>query len=168
MSSRAIRGLYLRRRRLGRGRLRTGVSHDQEGSCLRGQASDVATVTPPRGPLDRRDAVLVIVGATDPTVLTGLCESARVLLADADTTLLVCDVHAIEEPDLSTVDALARLALVARHLGGNVLLLDASPELRDLLHLAGLADVVPCVAVSPRVAGIGRTAGTAARCRGRR
>jgi hypothetical protein len=42
------------------------------------------------------------------------------------------------------VDALARLALVAKGLGCHLQLGHASPELRDLLELAGLADVVPC------------------------
>ncbi len=70
------------------------------------------------------------------------------ILAEADTDLLVCDVTAIEVPDLGTVDALARLTLVARHLGGDVLVLDPDPGFRDLLDLAGLADVVRCISRS--------------------
>ena len=48
------------------------------------------------------------------------------------------------DPDLGTVDALARLALTARRLGCRVRLEHASSELRALLALAGLAEVVPC------------------------
>jgi anti-anti-sigma regulatory factor len=67
--------------------------------------------------------------------------------------VVVCDVSALAGSDLATVDALAGLALVARRLGCRVRLRHASPELRELLALAGLADVVPCAAgsaVEPR------------------
>jgi hypothetical protein len=43
-------------------------------------------------------------------------------------------------PDLGTVDDLARLALVARRLGGGVVLGDLCPCLRQLLELVGLPD----------------------------
>lgn len=62
--------------------------------------------------------------------------------------VVVCDVSALVEPDLAMVDALARLALVARRIGCRVQLRYASPQLRELLGLAGLADVVPCAARS--------------------
>ena len=101
-------------------------------------------VTAPRRPLERRDAILLIAGVVDSAHPSGLCESARVVLAEAETDLVVCDVSALVRPDLGTVDALARLVLVAGHLGGKVLLLDAAPELHELLGLAGLADVMPC------------------------
>jgi STAS domain-containing protein len=61
---------------------------------------------------------------------------------------VVCDVSALAEPDLTTIDALARIALDAWRLGCQVQLRNASPELRELLALAGLADVVRCVAGS--------------------
>ena len=44
--------------------------------------------------------------------------------------------------DLALVDALARLQLVANRLGGTIVLRDPSRELRDLLDLVGLADLV--------------------------
>jgi hypothetical protein len=62
--------------------------------------------------------------------------------------LVVCDVSAMAASDLRTVDALARLALVAKELGCRVQLDHASLELRELLEFAGLADVVPCVPAS--------------------
>ena len=46
------------------------------------------------------------------------------------------------EPDLRQVDELCRLALAARRLGCRIHLTDAEPELRDLLDLAGMADVL--------------------------
>ncbi len=42
------------------------------------------------------------------------------------------------DPDISTVDAVARLALVATRLGGDLRLTDVSPALAALLELAGL------------------------------
>ena len=44
--------------------------------------------------------------------------------------------------DLVTIDALARLQLVAARAGFEVRLLDASADLRALVDLVGLADVL--------------------------
>ena len=99
------------------------------------------------------DAVLLIVNAVGPTATAGLCAAARAILADSQTDVIACDVSALVGPDMVTVDALARVTLVCRHLGGRVVLLEASPELRELLGLAGLADVIPCLegsALEPR------------------
>ncbi|MGH2429177.1 MAG: STAS domain-containing protein [Candidatus Limnocylindria bacterium] len=75
-----------------------------------------------------------------------LCELVR-LLADRGTHRpIVCHVADVAEPDLDTVDALARLQLTAQRLGCKVWLHDASSELRELLALVGLRDVVPCSA----------------------
>jgi len=57
---------------------------------------------------------------------------------------VVCDVGALIDPDVGTVDALARLQLTAGRLGCHVRLRGASPELLDLLALAGLRDVLRC------------------------
>jgi hypothetical protein len=46
-------------------------------------------------------------------------------------------------PDLALVDALARLQLAAGRLGCSIRLRDPCEELRGLLDLVGLADVVP-------------------------
>jgi ABC-type transporter Mla MlaB component len=110
-------------------------------------------MTTRRPPFERHDAILLIANAADGARPAGLCESARVILAEPDTDLLVCDVNALVRPDVGTVDALARVTLVAKHLGAQVLLLDAAPALRELLDLAGLADVVPCVESSGREPG---------------
>jgi hypothetical protein len=53
-------------------------------------------------------------------------------------------VAALTDADLATVDDLARLQLIARRLGMTLQLRDASRELRELLDLAGLGDVVRC------------------------
>jgi hypothetical protein len=41
-------------------------------------------------------------------------------------------------PDLGTVDDVARLALVAKRLGGTLVLVEVGPALQVLLELAGL------------------------------
>lgn len=56
---------------------------------------------------------------------------------------LVCETAV--RVDIGTVDVLARVALTARRLGCELELRGASPDLRALLDLAGLADVVRCV-----------------------
>ena len=55
-----------------------------------------------------------------------------------------CDVHAIQRPDCSTVNSLARLALAARRDGRSLRLLGARDELRALIDLAGLGAVLVC------------------------
>ena len=44
-----------------------------------------------------------------------------------------------EEPDLGAVDAVARLALLAKRLGGDIDLFEVSPAMHSLLALAGSA-----------------------------
>jgi anti-anti-sigma regulatory factor len=80
--------------------------------------------------------------------VAGLCERVRVLLGDSGAELVVCDVSALTDPDLVTVDALARLQLTARRLGSQVRLRHANPALQDLLALVGLNEVVPLSAAS--------------------
>jgi hypothetical protein len=58
--------------------------------------------------------------------------------------VIACDARSIAAPDIGTVDALARLVLAARRLGYRVRLEHASPELVELVELAGLCDVVGC------------------------
>jgi len=56
----------------------------------------------------------------------------------------MCDVGDVAEPDADTIDALARLQLLALRVGVRFRFSDACEELRDLLALTGLADVLPC------------------------
>ncbi len=55
-----------------------------------------------------------------------------------------CDVAALADPHLGTVDALAKRQLTARRAGRPIRLLRASPELRELIALAGLSGTLPC------------------------
>ncbi|HEY7130743.1 MAG TPA: STAS domain-containing protein [Candidatus Limnocylindrales bacterium] len=53
------------------------------------------------------------------------------------------DVRALKRCDVGTVDALARFALVARREGRSIRLVNAPPELVELVALSGLTRVLP-------------------------
>lgn len=55
---------------------------------------------------------------------------------------VVCDVSHLTHPDAGTIDALARLQLAARRCGCRVRLRNANLELRRLIALAGLDEVL--------------------------
>jgi ABC-type transporter Mla MlaB component len=93
--------------------------------------------------LDGTALVLVVSGRIARADIAGLCEHARVLLEGGDADIVVCDVRDVADPDVVTVDALARLQLTARRLGRRVHLRHACAELQELLALTGLSDVVP-------------------------
>jgi ABC-type transporter Mla MlaB component len=88
---------------------------------------------------------VVVGGPIAPSDVPELWERVRVLLELCDADVIVYDVAALVDPDAVTVDALARLQLAARRCGHRIRLRHACAELRDLLDLMGLADVVPCV-----------------------
>jgi hypothetical protein len=60
----------------------------------------------------------------------------------ARPTLLVCDLRELGDSHLGTVGELAALRLAVRRLGCELLLRNASAELRELLSLAGLEEVL--------------------------
>jgi ABC-type transporter Mla MlaB component len=78
--------------------------------------------------------------------IPGLCERARASLEGSDVDAIVCDVAELVDPDAIIVDALARLQLTARRLGGRIRLRHACGELRDLIALMGLTEALPTVA----------------------
>ncbi|MDQ3951438.1 MAG: STAS domain-containing protein [Actinomycetota bacterium] len=84
---------------------------------------------------------LVIGNAVTPRDVPRLCARVRALL-ERDRTI-VCDVAALAEPDLGTVDALARLQLTVKRLGGSIELRGATRHLEELVALAGLEEVLP-------------------------
>ena len=84
----------------------------------------------------------------------------------ARRSVVLCDVRGAE-PDAVTVDALARLQLVARRGGRELRLVHASAELLRLVAFMGLADVLP-EATTPRGAEADPIGGRASRCSGRR
>ena len=72
-----------------------------------------------------------------------LCERLRAVACASGAQTIVCDVRALAA-EARSVDALARMQLVARRLGCQIRLYRASPELADLLAFLGLSTVVGC------------------------
>ena len=95
-----------------------------------------APATPPS-----RDSGVTLAGRIGPDEADALvtCVCARV--AAGESGPLACDVAGVEDPDMGTVDALARMALAARRLGRTVALRHARPDLLELLVIAGLGDL---------------------------
>lgn len=94
---------------------------------------------PTSGPHSVAFAVSGPIARTD---LRGLCDRVCALLRPSGTEVAFCDVSDIV-PDAVTVDALARLQLVASRLGCQVRLRNATEELLELVAFMGLNDVLP-------------------------
>ena len=67
---------------------------------------------------------------------------AIVVLAVGGTEVASWPLIGSSRPDLSVIDNLARLALVARRRGGAITVRGAGPQLQQLIHFVGLDDVV--------------------------
>ncbi len=114
--------------------------------------------------------VFAVTGRVTRDAVPALCTELETLLNDpAERAAPVeCDVGGVERADLALVEAVARLALVARRAGRQLRLRRVGPELQGLLDLVGLADVVALEGpVSPResppeAGPAARTAGTSA------
>jgi ABC-type transporter Mla MlaB component len=74
--------------------------------------------------------------------IPGLCDRVCALFAEHAPRVAFCDVATVA-PDAVTLEALARLQLVARRRGCQVRLRDASPALLELVAFTGLTDVLP-------------------------
>ncbi|MEW1614526.1 MULTISPECIES: STAS domain-containing protein [unclassified Streptomyces] len=135
------------------------------------------TFVRPRGLPDvdaKNPIVLTLPGQVAREAVPGLCAELESRLAGPRGTAsepavpVECDVGGVAQADLALVEAVARLALVARRAGRQLRLRGAGPELRGLLELVGLTDAVapeePVTArPSPPEAGrAARTAGTSA------
>ncbi len=75
--------------------------------------------------------------------IPGLCERARQLMDRGGIAQVICDVGTVTAPDGTTIDALSRLQLAARRRGCRVVLRHTCEELRNLVALAGLSEVLP-------------------------
>ena len=91
---------------------------------------------------------VVICDPIIPADVPQLWARVRQLLEGSDAQVVVCDVSALVDPDLGTVDALARLQLTARRVGCQIQVRHACCHLQELLALVGLDEVVPCPAGS--------------------
>jgi STAS domain len=72
---------------------------------------------------------------------------------DEGTAPVIVRADLLGVPPLALVDALCRAALRARRRGARLEIRDASPELRELLELCGVAELVPCRERSAREPG---------------
>ena len=86
--------------------------------------------------------VFAIEGPITRADLPGLCSRVRSVLEGSGAEVALCDVSTVVEPDAVTVDALCRLQLLARRLGCQVRLQNASDELVELVAFMGLTDVL--------------------------
>ncbi|TMD26163.1 MAG: STAS domain-containing protein [Chloroflexi bacterium] len=77
--------------------------------------------------------VIVDLARTDPA-------EAIAQAVDPDDRI-VCDVSAVDHPDVATVDSMARLCLGAMRAQRPMAVRGASPALRDLIAFVGLAGV---------------------------
>ena len=91
---------------------------------------------------------VVVGGPLTPADVPRLWARVRPLLDGGHAQVVVCDLGALTDPDLGTVDALARLQLAARRAGCWLQVRDACRDLQALLALVGLGEAVPCEARS--------------------
>jgi hypothetical protein len=68
-----------------------------------------------------------------------------VLVLDGDVEVVLWRMDGTPDPDLWVVDALARLQLAARQVGGSIRLRNPCERLRALIDFAGLSEVFPDV-----------------------
>ncbi|MEW2413649.1 STAS domain-containing protein [Streptomyces sp. NPDC046866] len=86
--------------------------------------------------------ILVLTG---PDVAVGGADAVCLRLAElygAGAGAVECDVGALTAPGLAAVETLARLRLTARRWGRGLLVTGAGPELRALLGLVGLVELL--------------------------
>ena len=95
----------------------------------------------PRAP--RRGVVLAVHGRITDETVPQWCARVADLLADPEVDAITCDLSGVVRPDVTALDALARMQLTARRLGRTIRLRHASTEMCALLSLAGLTDVLP-------------------------
>jgi ABC-type transporter Mla MlaB component len=93
------------------------------------------------GALPPSTITFAIWGPIAPSDLPALCDEVCRQLDGTGATIALCDV-AGADADAVTVDALARLQLVARRQGCRIQLLHASDQLRALVAFMGLEDVL--------------------------
>jgi hypothetical protein len=96
-----------------------------------------------RSPHRSRTIAVVIGPSIAPADVRALSRHARASLAASDAEIVLCDVGALEEPDLAAVDLLARLVVTVRQLGRALQFRRVTQRLADLWCLTGLDLVLP-------------------------
>ncbi|MEV5968866.1 STAS domain-containing protein [Streptomyces sp. NPDC051921] len=85
-----------------------------------------------------RTLELRLSGRPDPDDVGRLCA----LLDAAEPCRVVCEIGGLVRADLTAVDALARVRLAARRRGHRLEFRGAAPELRGVLRLVGLDELL--------------------------
>ncbi len=98
-----------------------------------------------KSPPGRLQLVIVLSDSLTRADIPGLCERARRRLENSNVTVVICDAHALTDPDAVAIDAVARLQLTAKRVGRELRLRDACSQLQELIELAGLSDVLCAV-----------------------
>jgi anti-anti-sigma factor len=87
--------------------------------------------------------VVVVDGRIDATRVRTLVGWVRGMLDGGGLTRVVCDVARVTPADADAVDALARLALMARRRGVRLWVRNPTDELCELFDLVGLTRILP-------------------------
>jgi hypothetical protein len=82
-----------------------------------------------------------------PSNAEGGTTSDVVLVLDRDVEVVLWRMDGMADPDLWVVDALARLQLAARQVGGSIRLRNPCERLRALLDFVGLSEVFSDVVI---------------------
>ncbi len=85
---------------------------------------------------------LSVTGAVTAQDVQRLCAAVRDFIAAGATTIVLCDADDPVPPDMATVDAILRLHLATKQRGGRIRVCAQRHDLRALLHVTGLAEVV--------------------------
>ncbi len=85
---------------------------------------------------------LVIDGPLNPDDAPSVCAELRAVMSDSDVCVVSCWGKGLADPDLATVDLLARLRLAAGRVGQAMRVEDPSRRLRELVVLAGLEELL--------------------------
>jgi hypothetical protein len=83
-------------------------------------------------------------GELPPEEIARLSAAVERLVVDGDVHVVACDVARHRDADLRLIEAIARMALVAKRHDRRIRLRHASPEVRAFVALLGLAEVLPC------------------------
>jgi ABC-type transporter Mla MlaB component len=91
---------------------------------------------------DTHQASVIVDAPIRESAVPSLCRRVSAALATSDSRRVDCDVGAVTEADVGALEALARMQLAARRLGGNVRFQRVSDDMMRLLALVGLDEVL--------------------------
>jgi STAS domain len=86
--------------------------------------------------------IVHLADSISPAGIPLLCERLQGRLAGTDVEGIACDASRLADPDLTTIEVVARMQLTAGRNGRWMHLQHASQQLLDLLSLVGLSEVV--------------------------